>query len=379
MGVLVLLIGIFAALSSGYAFFTVFQSETVGAALGVLWMMLILNLDRLLLTTFPKTLGGRRQAAHATIRLVLATFIGITVAHPLTVRIFEPEIIEQIDAEAQKERVALTAVRDAAKAAAQGDMLVLKKALPEFGEVDQRKAERDAIVGRLNECESQMVSDKQQYLCEADGTCGTGIKHCGPVCAEKKAAYQATATRCQALRSDVGLAINVLTQAEQRLVPAANRVEGMFQDRGAAIEHDYRDALVHQAAPKKKSFFARSEAMGRLSGAARAKALFVTLALIVVEAMVVLLKIMTPADGADKLAVAIHQAFVHRIPALAETFADTGQPVRRRPRTTERVPDPASVPVHRDERSASPDVPITLVAHSRLRKPIFIVVTMLIT
>ncbi|HEX7678188.1 MAG TPA: DUF4407 domain-containing protein, partial [Thermoanaerobaculia bacterium] len=352
MGALVLLTGTFAFMASGYAFFTIFQSVPIAVLLGVLWALLILNLDRLLLTTFPKTLGGVRQTVHATIRFVLATFIGITIAHPLTVRMFQKEIKNKIVSEARDELGNFAQKRDAAKAGAQSAMLTMKSGLPEFGAVDQRKAERDALGAQLTKCESQMVQDKQKYLCEADGTCGTGLKTCGPVCEEKKAAYRTTEAQCKALRSNVEQAILSLTQAEHALVPAASRIDALFRDRDAVIDHDYRVAIAPLESPEESSFFERSEAMGRLGGKAQTKALFVMLSLIFVETAAVLLKVMTQADSADALAVAIHDEFARqRIPPLAEVLADTG-----RPRTKPHAPDPAPTADPEPRQTSEPAV-----------------------
>lgn len=382
MGALVLLTGAFALMSSGYAFFTVFESVPWAVLLGAFWALYILNLDRLLLTTFPKTLGGPKQAGHALIRVVLAVFIGITIAHPLTVRMFQAEIVDKIANEVKDERERLGQKRDAAKKDAQNSMFAMKSGRPEFGEVEQRKGERDVLETQLKDCESQMLEDKQKYLCEADGTCGTGIKRCGPVCEEKKSAYRTTETRCQSLQLKVEQAISSLTQAEHGLVPALNGIDTESHSRDAQIDRDYRDAIVRLESIKRDSFFARSEAMGRLGGKAQTKALFVMLSLIFIETAAVLLKVMTPADSADKLAAATSETFgKERIPVLAETLADTGNSLRTS--STSRDPDPAPASTDEpDQRANAATVRSTSEWRKKAlviaMKAFFVVMTMLI-
>jgi len=371
MGALVLLTGTFAFMASGYAFYVVSKSKPIGILFGVLWALVILNLDRLLLTTFPKTMGGFRQGLHAAIRIVLAAFIGITIGHPLTVRMFHAEISDKIAEEEGEAQKALLGNREYAKARAKQDTLALKAALPQYGEVQQRQRERDSLASRINACETQLLEDKRKYLCEADGTCGTGIKSCGPVCREKKAAYQGTAERCGELRRAMPQALSALAEAERRLASAAATVDVTFGERQRAIEREYEEAKARQGAIKKSSFFAQSDAMDRLGGTSLWKVRFIILSLVLIEVMVVLIKVITPADGADKLIAAIHEEFVKdRLRPIAQTLANTGTPHSRE------LVSSASAPTTSGRDASSADPAPATVSFGWRRKLAYVVITM---
>jgi|GEM_PF-1494984 len=333
IGTLVLLTGTFAFMSAGYAFFTVFDSVAVGIVLGTLWAFVIINVDRLLLMTFPKTLGWFRQMLHASMRLVLATFIGITIAHPLAVRLFQAEIQDKIAEQAKTDRRITDSNRQNARQFAEHEASSTKQELPEFGELQRRQAKRESLSANLTECEKQAVLDQKAYVCEADGTCGTRVPGCRAECERKRGIYLKTEERCQSVRQELNTADSSLKDPEQRLVSAAKGIDARLNDSLIQIDKEYRDAIAKLERGKKDSFFARSEAMATLGGSAQTKVRFVTLALILLEAIVVLVKVMTPQDSADKLAAAIGKAFAEdRIRDLAGPLAGAGipvQPVRR--------------------------------------------------
>jgi Domain of unknown function (DUF4407) len=331
IGMLVLLTGTFAAISSGYAFFTVFERLSVAVVLGSLWGFMVLNIDRVMLTTFPKCATFLRQLLHAAPRLVLALLIGITIAHPITLRLFEREILERIAEETDAERVKKTNEKDKSIERLHNEIQQSKQGLPEWVEVEQRKKERAEAVDEGKRCEIDLLKDKQNYLCEADGTCGTLIKKCGPVCEEKKKTYHETATRCESRQLQIQQATGLLTQSEQKLSQATKDLDASLRGREDIIVHDYQQAIKRLDSPATPSFLKRSETLGRLADDRKKAAItlwFVSALFILVEVIPVFMTIITPADSADRLAVAVREAFVDRIPALALELSDTPRPSR---------------------------------------------------
>ena len=99
-----------AALSGGYAMFTAFREEKLAIVFGLLWGLIIFNLDRFIVTSIKK----QRVPANASItkwltikggellkaapRLLLAVFISIVITRPVELKLFDPEIQGQLPA-----------------------------------------------------------------------------------------------------------------------------------------------------------------------------------------------------------------------------------------------------------------------------------------
>ncbi|MFE9875396.1 DUF4407 domain-containing protein [Streptomyces sp. NPDC005784] len=62
----------------------------------VIWMLFILNLDRLLVTPQP---NARRQAGSLVLRLLIALMLGVVIAEPLVLRIFATAVEEHVAGE----------------------------------------------------------------------------------------------------------------------------------------------------------------------------------------------------------------------------------------------------------------------------------------
>jgi hypothetical protein len=116
IGATVLLTGILAGMTGGYAFFKAFKLYEVAVVLGCFWGLLIFNLDRFMVMTIRKkdvsslSLGDRVKAkamevAGSTPRLLLAVLLSLFIAKPLELQIFAPEIdieVEEIKGEMEK-------------------------------------------------------------------------------------------------------------------------------------------------------------------------------------------------------------------------------------------------------------------------------------
>lgn len=88
-----------ATLSGGYAFYTIFQSQSLAICFGIFWGLLIFNLDRFIVNTmysdgkYTISLGELMAGLP---RLIIALFLGIVISTPLEMKIFEDRINSQI-------------------------------------------------------------------------------------------------------------------------------------------------------------------------------------------------------------------------------------------------------------------------------------------
>ncbi len=107
IGATIFLTAVLASISGGYALWTVFQSYPSSISFGILWGILIFNLDRYIVMSIHKSRGGFgaffRQVAIASPRLVLALLIASVITVPLELKIFEREIIDQLERNHQRQ------------------------------------------------------------------------------------------------------------------------------------------------------------------------------------------------------------------------------------------------------------------------------------
>lgn len=104
-GGLILFTGLMAALSGGYAFFTIFDSLPLAFGFGFFWGALIFNLDRFIVNTMysdgKHTISGYELLSGLP-RIIIAIFLGIVISTPLELKIFEDRINTQIATDNQR-------------------------------------------------------------------------------------------------------------------------------------------------------------------------------------------------------------------------------------------------------------------------------------
>lgn len=109
IGGIVLFTAIFATLSAGYAMFTVFDNLWASVGFGILWGLMIFNLDRYIVSSIKKTGTWWNQILMTIPRLILATFLGIIISKPLELKIFEKEVNKQLNTIIQRNKKQLQA------------------------------------------------------------------------------------------------------------------------------------------------------------------------------------------------------------------------------------------------------------------------------
>lgn len=109
IGGIVLFTSVFATLSAGYAMFTVFDNIWAAVGFGLLWGLMIFNLDRYIVSSIKKTGTWWNQILMTIPRLILATFLGIIISKPLELKIFEKEVNKQLNTIIQRNKKQLQA------------------------------------------------------------------------------------------------------------------------------------------------------------------------------------------------------------------------------------------------------------------------------
>jgi hypothetical protein len=84
--------GLLAAISGGYALWTVFNELWAALLFGLIWGMMIFNLDRYIVSSMKKRERFLAEFTMALPRLVLAILIAVVISKPLELQVFNKEI-----------------------------------------------------------------------------------------------------------------------------------------------------------------------------------------------------------------------------------------------------------------------------------------------
>ncbi len=177
---------VMAFIASSYALFAVFDSVYIAVAFGLVWGLLIFNLDRFIVSTIKKQGKPWLEFGQAIPRLILAVIIAIVIAKPLELKIFQKEIDQVL----LKQKNELTLENK--------DQIAMQYT-PEITRVQSEiKDLKEVILTKEKE-----VNDLYgTYIAEAEGTKGTLKIGKGPVYKEKREKHDAMLQELQQLRKD---------------------------------------------------------------------------------------------------------------------------------------------------------------------------------
>ncbi|MBK8624764.1 MAG: DUF4407 domain-containing protein [Saprospiraceae bacterium] len=268
IGATILFTGIFSAISAGYALYTVFESYIASTIFAILWGMMIFNLDRYIVSGMRKKSNFLKEFAMAAPRIVLAVFIGIVIATPLELKLFESEInaeLGMMQQETYKQQDDLLKKRyEADTKVIQDEITLLRNKLSKF---DQERT------ARLSEA-----------LSEADGTGGSKIRAMGAI-------YKAKAKASDKAEQDYQL---VYAEISPKLEEEMSKLEAIEAKRKIEMENLSRASLT--------GFASRLKALHRLSAseeAIRIAGIFITILFLIIECSPILVKLIserTPYD-----------------------------------------------------------------------------------
>jgi hypothetical protein len=182
MGIVLASTAAVAAVSATYALGIALHLWLPFALLGgLVWGLIILNLDRWLVVSTPRLKRWWSTVLMALPRLVLALLIGAVVSTPLTLAVFESEInaeLEVMQAEAEDDFTEQLAAdsRFVDLPAKRERMQVLETELvekPTEADVISHPAVVD-LTGQIRGVSEQYAAAEAAAQCETDGTCGTG-------------------------------------------------------------------------------------------------------------------------------------------------------------------------------------------------------------
>jgi hypothetical protein len=166
---------VLATLSSGYAIYSVFGNWLWTIAFAVIWGLIIFNFDRFLVSTMRKYGVSRsKQIWMAIPRLALALLIGLTIARPLELKIFEKEIAVKMQENLHH------------KVQNNDSLLQIENRLL----MQDATSERQRLTSRKMGIEDSLAQLQTAYIQEADGTGGSGRRGIERLTQLKMNAYQ---------------------------------------------------------------------------------------------------------------------------------------------------------------------------------------------
>jgi hypothetical protein len=270
IGATIFFTGLFAAVAAGYALFMVFDNIWSAAFFGLLWGLMIFNLDRYIVSSMRKEGRTKSELLMASPRLLLAIIISIVIAKPLELKVFEKEIEPELvlmeqETYARQEKEFYARVNPARDSL--GTQIAKLK-----GENLQKAAERNALLKIAQE--------------EADGTGGSRKKNLGPIYKLKKADADAAEKELQELTAGNNERIRALQHS--------------IDEKDSLIAGEY--GLLEKK--KRNGPAARMEALSRIS--AQSSAIlwanwFIILLFIAIEIAPVLVKLISARGPYDNL------------------------------------------------------------------------------
>jgi len=185
IGATVFFTAVMAFIAGSYALYTVFDNLYSAIFFGLIWGLLIFNLDRYIISTIKKTANITDELIQAAPRIVLAVIIAVVISKPLELKIFEKEI-NQVLLE-QKNELTLANKTQLAEQftpsidGLNSDILTLQQ------QIDTKEAEVNQLY--------------DTYISEAEGTASTKLLGKGPVYKEKREKHDALLAELQHLKT----------------------------------------------------------------------------------------------------------------------------------------------------------------------------------
>lgn len=232
IGATIFFTGLLAALSGGYALWTVFHEPWAAVLFAIVWGLMIFNLDRYIVSSMKKRDKFTQELWMALPRIILAVLIAIVISKPLELQIFNKEIqAELIIMEQQKFKTQEDKVQERYQSRSQ-EIKTRIQALQ--SQIQQQAARRDTL----------MLLAQQ----EADGTGGSRIRNLGPIYKAKKADADSAGVALEALQQRHALLNRELAQVDSSVAASITQLKRGSLD-GFASRLDALGTLTKNSEP----------------------------------------------------------------------------------------------------------------------------------
>lgn len=301
IGATIFFTAVLASFSGGYALFTVFQDFKQSVAFGLLWGLIIFNLDRFIVSSirksrvavnapFRKRLASKAgEFLKALPRLILAIFISVVITRPIELRLFESEIQGQITKDLTLERTKIDE-----------DIKV------EYADIDTTEAETERLRRRLAELQNEWNRRVSVASSELEGWGGTGDPGEGPQYKMRQAEAKQAATELSAFQTQYA---HIIKANEEEI-------------KQRKLERQNKAAAAKAAIDKSPGMLKRLEALSTLSTqhlSALVASIVIMLLFISLETAPILVKLFSNRGPYDDYLDAIeHQVYATQQKAISD-------------------------------------------------------------
>jgi hypothetical protein len=186
IGATVFFTAVMATIAGSYALFTVFDNLYAAIFFGLIWGLLIFNLDRFIVSTIKKTGSRLNELLQASPRIILAVIIAVVISKPLELKLFEKEINQVL----LTEKIQMTIDTKAQ---------IAQQFTPE---IEKIASVITSLKQEINIKELETNALYESYIAEAEGRKGTKKLGKGPVYQEKRQKHDASLMALNQLKID---------------------------------------------------------------------------------------------------------------------------------------------------------------------------------
>ncbi len=206
--------GLLATLSGGYALFSVFDNLWAAIGFGIVWGLMIFNLDRFIVSSMRKTNSLGKQFFMAIPRIILAAILAVVISKPLELRIFQKEINKELVEINQENQKSLKSKIDSTFQSDNHDLL------REYNLINQTLKEKDSIY----------LKRQEEFDLERLGTKGdrtSGKAGYGPLAKEKEKQMNLARSERDQYREESKTSLESI---QTRLEELQNKKEGLYEE-----------------------------------------------------------------------------------------------------------------------------------------------------
>lgn len=186
IGATVFFTAVMATIAGSYGLFTVFDNLFAAIFFGLIWGLLIFNLDRFIVSTIKKSNSKWKEFLQASPRILLAVIIAIVISKPLELKLFEKEINQILLTE--KNQMTL-----------ENKTQIAEQFTPEIAKIN---SEISGLKQEITKKEVETNALYETYIAEAEGRKGTKLLGKGPVYKEKREKHDVALAELNQLRKE---------------------------------------------------------------------------------------------------------------------------------------------------------------------------------
>ena len=198
IGATIFFTALLAFISSFYGLSQIFESYLLIFPLAVFWSIIIFNLDRYIVQSLRSGDSKYESFMISFPRLILAILVAIIISKPLEVKLFEDEITAYL----------------------------IQQKIEKTAELELRYKEEMKVLNVQKSSYQKIFEDKlrlrekyyKDYMCECNGTCGTGVKGRGIECEERKIKYESYSLELKIEREKTNLEMQRLSLREKEIL-----------------------------------------------------------------------------------------------------------------------------------------------------------------